>query len=116
MLITTPTAPNAAADMHSMTNANNSIRMKRICIVFPYAESLVFPVLLSCRGLRGLSVEIEPLALYVNLIQYLLNVGNTCGSGLRLLSFCNRFHASLEDQHAILGVVVDVLLVQSIGN
>jgi hypothetical protein len=33
--MTTPIRANAAADMHSMTNANDSVRMKRKCILFP---------------------------------------------------------------------------------
>src|SRR5271157_3667321 len=55
-----PICANDAADMDSRTNANNSVRMKRICIVFPLARlSFACPVSLSVCGLRGLKGTIS---------------------------------------------------------
>src|SRR6202030_4643533 len=38
MVIISPICPNAAADMHSTTNPNKTVRMKRILILFPLAR------------------------------------------------------------------------------
>src|SRR5580700_5428959 len=55
MVIDMPICANDAADMASITSANNSERMEgMIRIVLPLARSsLACPVMLSCSGLRG---------------------------------------------------------------
>src|SRR5579862_2293409 len=53
-----PTAPDADADRHSMTTANKNVLMKRIrMLCFLCSSSLVCPLMLWFRGLRGSSVE-----------------------------------------------------------
>ena len=55
MVMDMPICANAAADMASITSANNSERMEgMIRIVLPFARSsLACPVMLCCCGLRG---------------------------------------------------------------
>src|ERR1700693_3327012 len=131
--------------MHSTTSANNSannsVRMKRICIVIPlaYHPSFArycstaagcvdrearfrinhFEIKQRVQHLKALFLETNRsvlLAFHVDLVEYLLHIGHARCGALCSLPLCDSFYTTLQGEHAVLGLKIDMLFFQPIGN
>jgi hypothetical protein len=56
------------------------------------------------------------LPLNLNLVHHLLNLRSILGQLLGLLPLIGIFYRALQGQHAVLGVVANMFLVQTLGN